>query len=412
MSSDVPSLAGQAWLEDERFQSVMAALTSAGGTARAVGGCVRDALLDGAVSPQDVDIATDLLPEQVTQAGASAGLGVHPTGLEHGTVMLTAGEEGSRAGFEVTTLRVDVKTDGRHAEVTFTQDWVEDAKRRDFTMNALYCDGDGTVFDPLSGYQDLAAKRVVFVGDANKRIKEDYLRILRFYRFLSRFGVEDVHAVSRQACRALRQGLDGLSRERIAQEFSRLIAARWAVQTVTLMRDDSVLEHVFDGAPTLMDFANLKKILEENDLQSERVLLISILFSSANVNELQQGFVLTNDEVKRLERVNSAGPVQTGLRDEEVDRLIYWAGDQTFYDVLLMCWAKSGLRGNDEGWRRLLARWQSWKKPSFPVTGADLLKLGFEEGPALGNALQTLEDWWVAGGFQDNKETLLKRLEK
>ena len=210
----------------------------------------------------------------------------------------------------------------------------------------------------------------------------------------------------------LRQGLDSLSRERIAQEFSRLIAARWAVQTVTLMRDDSVLEHVFDGTPTLMDFANLKKILEENDLQSERVLLISILFSSANVNELQQGFVLTNDEVKRLERVNSAGPVQTGLRDEEVDRLIYWAGDQTFYDVLLMRWAKSGARGNDEGWRRLLARWQSWKKPSFPVTGADLLKLGFEEGPALGNALQTLEDWWVAGGFQDNKETLLKRLEK
>ncbi len=316
MSSDVPSLAGQAWLEDERFQSVMTALISAGGTARAVGGCVRDALLDGAVSPQDVDIATDLLPEQVTQAGAAAGLGVHPTGFEHGTIMLTAGDEGSRAGFEVTTLRVDVKTDGRHAEVTFTQDWVEDAKRRDFTMNALYCDGDGTVFDPLSGYQDLAAKRVVFVGDANKRIKEDYLRILRFYRFLSRFGVEDVHAVSRQACRALRQGLDGLSRERIAQEFSRLIAARWAVQTVTLMRDDSVLEHVFDGAPTLMDFANLKKILEENDLQSERVLLISILFSSANVNELQQGFVLTNDEVKRLERVNSAGPVQTGLREE------------------------------------------------------------------------------------------------
>ncbi|MGI9372611.1 MAG: CCA tRNA nucleotidyltransferase [Hyphomicrobiales bacterium] len=412
MGSVAPSLAGWEWLRDKRLQSVMRALADAGGTARAVGGCVRDALLDADVAPEDVDIATNLLPEQVMEAGEKAGLGVHPTGLQHGTIMLTAGDESNRTGYEVTTLRIDVETDGRHAEVAFTQDWVEDAMRRDFTMNALYCDADGAVFDPISGYADLIAKRVVFVGDAEQRIREDYLRILRFYRFLARFGVENVDTASREACGALRLGLDDLSRERIAHEFSRLLAARFAYETLKLMRDDGILGHVLDRDPELDAFANLKSVITENGLQSERVLLMSILFPSASVNQLRKAFVLTNEETKRLEKLNAAGPVAPGLRNEEIDRLIYWAGDQTFYDVLLVRWAQSGASGNDESWRRLLARWCEWKRPSLPVTGADLIDLGIEQGPALGKALQTLEDWWIAGGFKDNKEALLKRLEK
>ena len=246
-----PSLKDAAWLQQSETKRVFAALAAPGIETRAVGGAVRDTLLGLPVS--EVDLATTALPEKVIALARGADLKAVPTGIEHGTVTLVAGG----VPFEVTTLRRDVETFGRHATVAFTEDWEEDARRRDFTLNALYAGSDGELFDPLGGYADLVAGRVRFIGDAEARIKEDYLRILRFFRFNAYYGKGAFDAEGLAACVRLRDGLDLLSAERVAGELRQLLVAPQAVRAVEALFDYGLLTQLLGGVPRLMRFERL-----------------------------------------------------------------------------------------------------------------------------------------------------------
>jgi tRNA nucleotidyltransferase/poly(A) polymerase len=240
-----PSLGSEVWLNDGALRRVFNALERAGGEARVAGGAVRNALMGEAVN--DIDIATTLNPEQVMKAGEKARIGVHPTGIDHGTITLVVGGR----PFEVTTLRVDVETFGRKARVAFTDDWQADALRRDFTMNALYCSRDGKIYDPTKGYTDILRKRVKFVGSPSARIKEDALRILRFFRFHARYGAGAPDAQGFAACVRHKAKLKGLSGERVRQELFKLLEAKRAAATIKLMAARNVLKVLFAPAADL-----------------------------------------------------------------------------------------------------------------------------------------------------------------
>ena len=242
-SCEPPNLAGADWLTRPQTRAVLAALAAKGFAARAVGGAVRNALLGRTVG--DIDIATSARPEEVIAAARAAGLAAVPTGIDHGTVTVIA----DQVPYEVTTLRRDVATDGRHATVAFTDDWEADARRRDFTLNALYCDAEGQVFDPLGGYPDLVAQRVRFIGDAHERIREDYLRILRFFRFTAEYAAGPPDAAGLAACVSEREGLTRLSAERVRQELLRLLVAPRAAELVRAMQDYGILALVLPAAP-------------------------------------------------------------------------------------------------------------------------------------------------------------------
>ncbi len=408
----LPSLQAEPWLADPRLQAVFDALTAQGGEARVAGGAVRNALL--AMPVGDIDIATTEPPDRVMALADKAGLTPHPTGLGHGTVTVVAGPEDARLPVEVTTLRVDVKTYGRHAEVAFTADWAEDAARRDFTMNALYCDRAGGVHDPLGGYPDLAARRVRFVGDPVLRIREDYLRILRFFRMHAIYGRDGLDREGLDACTAERAGLDSLSAERVRAEVLRLLAAPGALAVVDATIARGILHHVVPAPHDRDTFAALLAIeaaVPEGPDPLRRLFALSP-GDRAHVARLGERLRLSNAEAARLASLAAAGPVSPALRESERKSVLYHLGLQTYRDAVLLAWARSGAGPGDESWRALHALGERWQPPRFPVSGADILARGVPPGPEVGRLLAALEDWWVATGFPEDKEAVLARLDR
>jgi poly(A) polymerase len=265
------SLAGAAWLLRPETQVVLGALASAGHDARIVGGAVRNALLGEPVT--DIDIATTATPDEVTAAARAAGLGAVPTGLAHGTVTVIA----DGVPFEVTTLREDVETFGRHARVAFTADWAADARRRDFTINALYCDRDGNVSDPLGGLDDLAARRVRFIGDARERIREDALRILRFFRFNAQYAHDVPDPDGLAACAAERARLAHLSAERVRAELLKLLAAPGAAPAIAVMFTHGFIVDVLGRAPRIGLLERLVALDAAAQRTADPLLRLSVL---------------------------------------------------------------------------------------------------------------------------------------
>ena len=266
-----PSLKDADWLKRPQVRHVFAALNKDGVTTRAVGGAVRNTLLGLPVA--EIDLATTALPERVMTLARKAGLKAVPTGIEHGTVTVIA----DGIPFEVTTLRRDIETYGRHATVAFTQNWQEDARRRDFTLNALYAASDGTVFDPLGGYGDLIERRVRFIGDPSARIEEDYLRILRFFRFNAYYGKGPLDADGLAACVRLRADLEQLSAERVAGELKRILVAPQAVRAIETLFDYGLLTALLGGVPRLMRFARLVGAEEALGLAPDAALRLAAL---------------------------------------------------------------------------------------------------------------------------------------
>ncbi|WP_409515215.1 CCA tRNA nucleotidyltransferase, partial [Brevundimonas sp.] len=296
------SMRGQPWLEASATRAVMTALETAGGTgcARFVGGCVRNSLLDQPVD--DIDIATRLTPDQTMAALKAAGLKAVPTGVEHGTVTGVS----ERRPYEITTLRRDVETDGRRAVVAFTQDWAQDAARRDFRLNALYADAAGQVFDPTGGgLADAAAGRIVFVGEAQTRIREDYLRILRFFRFYAWYGRGAPDAAGLAACAALKAGMDRLSAERVSKELLKLLAAPDPRSAVQAMAEAGVLDRVLPQVQPLTLFQAIC------DLTPDPVLRLSALLpaEAAAVAGVAGALRLSNAQRDRLTAAVADGPV-------------------------------------------------------------------------------------------------------
>jgi poly(A) polymerase len=392
----------QGWLKNPALQKVLSVLNETG-TTRVAGGAVRNALLGLPVA--DIDLATTLTPQDVTLAAQGASLGVHPTGIEHGTVTVVA--EGKP--FEVTTLRIDVETYGRRARVNFTDDWRRDAARRDFTMNALYCDADGKVHDPLGGYRDLKRRLVRFVGKPEARIKEDYLRILRFFRFNAQYGKGAPEPAGLKHCVRMRRHLQALSGERIRQELWKLVTAPGAVRMLKVMNESGITSLLLGKASGLKAVARMAATDRALKLAPDPLLRLVLL--SENAEQHRQKLKLTNVEMARLKSLRHAGAPAPELRANERKVVLYQLGRQAYVDAVRIAWAGSKASTRDRRWKNLLLFERKTELPEFPVSGADLKARGIRAGPEMGAILKSLEDWWLAAGFPSDKAVVLKRLD-
>jgi poly(A) polymerase len=404
-----PSLAGADWLVRAQTQAVFGALAAKGHAARAVGGAVRNALLGLPVT--DIDIATPARPDEVIAAGRAAGLTAVPTGIDHGTVTLVAGH----IAHEVTTLRRDVETHGRHATVAFTDDWEADARRRDFTINALYCSSEGEVVDPLGAYPDLEARRVRFVGDAGQRIREDYLRILRFFRFTAEYGQGPPDAEGLAACTAGREGLALLSAERVRQEMLRLLVAPRAVALVRALQDHGVLSYVLPVAPRPSLLARLAAIEAKLGLDADAMLRLAALSVeiAEDADRLRDRLRLSNDEHARLARMAIQMPdLSPAAPESDAKAALYAEGAAAYRACVLIGWTRSADAPASQAWRDRLALPQRWQPAQLPLGGTDVMALGVPAGPRVGELLRALEAWWIAGDFAADESALRAKLQQ
>lgn len=383
------------------------ALLFAPGELRFVGGCVRDAWLGRVVS--DVDAATQLPPEMVMVRLREAGIKVIPTGLKHGTVTALLPPH----HFEITTLRRDVETDGRRAIVAFTGDWREDAMRRDFTMNALYADAEGEITDYFGGLEDAKAGRVRFIGDANARIHEDALRILRFFRFHAWYGKGGPDALGFAACAANTVLIQQLSGERIAQEMFKLLKAPGAVENLASMQASGVLTEVVPAPVSFAPLARFLALRQTYGVASDPIPALAVLLRSANsdaallARQVAGRWKLSNAQSIRLAALVTGNMPVFGT-EADWKRHIRAEGAERFTDRLLIAAAE---RGEPPDLRAALTVARSWTIPVFPVTGADLLRAGLSTGKTLGDTLAKLEQAWEADDYHPTKAQLLELLQ-
>lgn len=396
------------WLATPSIQAVFDALEVRGDMARAVGGAVRNTLLRVPVS--DIDISTTALPADVIARTEAAGMRAIPTGIDHGTVTVVS----RGVAYEVTTLREDVETHGRHATVRFGRDWLKDAERRDFTMNALYVDRAGRLYDPVGGLPDLRRRQVRFIGNPAERIAEDYLRILRFFRFHAQYGSGAPDAAGLHAAIEARDGLRHLSAERIGMEMRKLVSAPHAADTVALMADIGIVEIVLAGVARIVDFRNLRRLdTVAHETRSASLALAALAgFIDEDIERITTRMRLSGAERKRmLEALHMADRFSKGIDTHKVKELIYRAGREAVIDGLLLSWARKGGDPADHGRLALLQVARAFIVPAFPVKGKDLVARGIPRGPQVGDRLAALEARWIADDFRPSRDDLLSMLE-
>jgi poly(A) polymerase len=390
LSADPPE-----WLRWPETRKVLDILAGAGGEAKFVGGCVRDALLG--TTSKDIDICTDLLPTETMDAFERNAIKVIPTGLDHGTVTVVIGHR----HFEITTLRIDTQTHGRRAEVCYTKDWHADAARRDFTFNAIYLDPTGQIDDPMEGLPDLEKGRVRFIGNATHRIQEDYLRILRYFRFFARFGVGDPDQMSLNACVEHALLLNNLSGERIQKEFFLLLSTPAPYATIKLMSDNGVLEVILGTSPALGQFSTMLSLPYQTDAIQG---LACLLGGKADVSEKLAVRLRVSNKTKSrlLDMCNDF--LKKGMTDLQKKAVLYRVGKQEFLDQAVIYCAKNGDIAEMQSFVELT---ETWQIPVFPVTGSDLRTQGVASGPEMGKLLKTMEQKWISSGFSLDKQQLL-----
>jgi poly(A) polymerase len=418
-------IAPQPWMKAAPTRALLKALGNAGIAARFVGGCVRDALLGRPIA--DVDLATPARPEEVVAALEKARIKAVPTGIEHGTVTAVIPPR----HFEITTLRRDVETDGRRARVAFDADWAEDAARRDFTINAIYLDPDGTLHDPVGGLADLEAHRVRFVGEPARRIAEDVLRVLRYYRFEARFGGGNGDEAARAACRDAAPLLPRLSAERVAQELLRLLAVPDPAPALRMMAEDGVLAAILPEATRLDRLQRLIALETPTRLPLHgelpppqagegrgggrqpdplRRLAALIAVDAAGTIALAERLRLSNADRDRLAGLAPPWPLEPG-GDLRAQRLaLYRLGTERYRDIALLLAAQGAI--DEAGLAGLLALTATWKPPRFPLKGHDVTVLGIPPGKRVGELLAALRGWWEAGDFTADRAACLARLKK
>lgn len=393
--NDPRVLANAPWLSSGPAARVLKLLDGSGEEARVVGGAVRNALLNAPIG--DIDIATTALPNEVVRRAKLAGIKSVPTGIEHGTVTLVA----DGVPFEVTTLREDTETFGRKAKVAFGRDWVGDAHRRDFTMNALSAGPDGVVHDYVGGLADIAERRVRFIGDARQRIEEDYLRILRFFRIHAAFGAGAVDREGYLACISSRAGLASLSAERVRVEVLKLLVADGAVGAIMAMADGGFLQAIFGGVAYTGPFAAMLAAERDLGLAADPIRRLAALAVAVteDARRLATRLRLSNAEAKRLDSMGHRWWRLADMDGALAKRRLYRLGEAAYRDRLLLAWARSGGNADPEPWRDHAALPQRWSAPKFPLRAADFIARGIAEGPALGHVITLAEDAWLAADF-------------
>lgn len=410
------SIAGRAdWLTDARLQRLLEALCEGGEEARVAGGAVRNTLLGEAVS--DIDIATTTTPDETARRAEAAGFKAVPTGAEHGTITVVAGGR----PFEVTTLRADIETDGRRAKVVFGRDWKKDAERRDFTINALFADAGGNVIDLVGGVADIESRTLRFIGDAEMRIREDYLRILRFFRFFAWYGTGRPDAEGLKACARLKDGLDRLSAERVWAELKKLLGAPDPSRALLWMRQSGVLGKVLPESEKwgIDAIHGLVKTGVDLGWAPDALLRLEALLppDADRMAGLAERLRMSKAEAERLVTWASTPRVGPSSSESALAMMLYRGDKQGFLDRLRLDFAGARWRALQDdkalieagGFSRLLGYAGKWEKPKFPLKGGDLLALGVQSGPALGTMLAELEREWIEAGFKAGRTDLLAR---
>ena len=356
-----------------------------------VGGCVRNLLLNQPV--EDLDIATTYTPDIVQELCAQAGFKTFPTGIEHGTITVIA--EGQ--SFEVTTLRQDVETDGRRATISYTTSWRQDAMRRDFTMNTLLADINGNIYDPLgTGLSALEQKQIVFVGNPHDRIKEDYLRILRFFRFHAYYGDGEPDGMALKACRDLSENISKLSRERISQEFFKIMSSEKGVETLELMRKLNVLEEIIPQNLEQLEILCRRQIQHNLNHLMARIFVLTLCESQ--IEERFSTYLLfTNRQTRVLKELRNT---LQKWPYKSIKELIYREGHEVAEQVILIMEEEGRLKQN-------LEVVETWNVPNFPINGHDAKSLDIPENKEMGKFLQKVEDWWIEQDFQPTKSDLI-----
>ena len=392
------------WFQRPGVKAVFAALGRGGHEARVVGGALRNTLMGLPVG--DIDFAATALPADIMRLAAQAGLKPVPTGMDYGTITVVA----AGVPYEVTTLRRDVETHGRHARVAFTRDWAADAARRDFTINALYAAADGRVIDPLGGLGDLRARRVRFINSARDRIREDYLRILRFFRFTADYSGGPPDPEGLAACITERAGLAQLSAERIRTEMLRIVVTREPMAAIMPMAETGLLTSLLGGVVYPRHFARavtLETAFGAAPVPMRRLAALAVRIEEDAIR-LRTRLRLSKAEGVRLEAMAKRVPaISRDLDEARAREALYGLGPETFGDRVLVGWAKSADSETDEAWRRLYRLPERWTAPRFVLKGQDLIARGFKPGPDVGAVLQDLEAKWIASDFTLSREQLL-----
>jgi tRNA nucleotidyltransferase/poly(A) polymerase len=408
------TLAGRAdWLSDRNLQRLLAALSEGAEEARIAGGAIRNALLGAAVT--DIDIATTTLPEETMRRAKAAGFKPVPTGIEHGTVTVVA----SGRPFEVTTLRADIETFGRHARVAFGRDWKADAERRDFTMNALYAEADGTIVDLVGGLADIVNRTLRFIGDPEARIREDFLRILRFFRFFAWYGKGRPDAEGLKACARLKDGVKQLSAERVWSELKKLLSAPDPSRALLWMRQAGVLGTVLpEGEKWGIDSIHaLTKAEADLGWPTDPLSRLEAILppDAARMQELARRLKLSNAEGGRLVKWALAEPLPASTTDALLARRLYRGDAGAIEDRLRLAFASARGRAAEDdsalieagGYSRLLRFLEKWERPVFPLNGDDLRGLGLKQGKQVGEVLAELESEWIESGFTFDRDALM-----
>jgi poly(A) polymerase len=388
-------LDGASWLKSGPPARVLNLLNGGGEEARVVGGAVRNALLKIPIG--DIDIATTAVPEEVIRRAKAAGIKSVPTGVEHGTVTLVIDSH----PFEVTTLREDTETFGRKANVAFGRDWMRDAERRDFTINGLSVDADGRVHDYVGGLDDIAAKRVRFIGDPNKRISEDFLRILRFFRIHAAYGAGEPDRSGYLACINARSGLATLSAERVRAEMLKLMVADGAAIAVAAMAEGGLLLPLFGGVAYTGPFKTMISIERALSLAPDALRRLAALAVAVteDAKRVSSRLRLTNAETKGLDSMGHRWWRLARMDEATARRRLYRLGQDRYRDRLLLAWARSGENSEASAWRELATLPERWSAPKFPLKAANFVARGIAHGPQLGQVLGAAEDAWLAAGF-------------
>ena len=405
------------WMTAPSARLIMDVLNKDGAETRFVGGCVRDAVLKREVN--DVDIATTLRPDEVTTRLEQAGLKVIPTGVAHGTVTAVAPER----HYQITTLRVDVEADGRHAHVAFTSDWTADAARRDFRFNALSATPEGDVYDPFHGLSDLAHGRVRFVGNALERIDEDYLRILRYFRMFAYYGIPAPNKEAMVACRLRAPKLVELSGERMREELVKTLLCRDPASICLMMAGEHIFKYIL---PEYGDVGRLRTLqwLEQDAIRYDSVRPDALRRLAALVRTDARGGAAIADRFRfsNVERARFIGVVapewqaRAGMSEYDLARVLRNSTPDIVRDVVLVEWATQLAiqprqpAGETEGWQHLIEFIETWRPIEFPLRGQDVLDLGITPGPDVSELLKRVEGWWEESGFVPDRDACLNRL--
>ncbi len=374
---------------------------------RFIGGCVRDLILKKKES-YDIDLATTLKPNEVIGILSKKKIKIIKTGFSHGTVIAILNKE----KFEITTLRKDIKTDGRYAKVQFTEDWIIDSNRRDFTINAMSCDFNGNLYDYHNGLEDLKNERIKFIGNPEERIKEDYLRILRYFRFYAYYGRNNIEKSQINIFKKLSPNLKKLSSERLYFEFKKILLSDNSYKVIKMMENCRVLKYIIFNNNNLEKMKSINKLKKINHLIdfSNR---LAILLNEKNISKVSKNLKLSKIENIKIKKIIQLHK-KFNLKDFEKNKIkyLFYYGHEICNSLLIYNFAKLSIDSKVKTYLRIISSIKSLKVPKLPIFGKDIIKLGIKSGPNVGKILKLIENWWITNNFRPSRKECLEKLKK